>query len=218
VPPQLQRILADDLIGPVFSRRGLRVPVKNSGKIPPPPRWKRSPNHPRSHQAVTLIPGRGMTSTRCRRWLTRIHSGASRVARYTPEPSALGVARHPQRPVRTRSWTTRRWMSEDPGGSYTRSGRRSVWAQTIWVRSIRPIDVSVDEARPARAMPTSGSMTRRFSARFLTANESAHLSTALRGTWAHAAGRGMRILNWKFGILVPAERLRTARSSPWLRL
>ena len=148
VPPQLQRMLADDLMAAVFPDAaaclenipGDRADSGSSAGQPDGPRLPRRSD------------GLRRAGRRCS---TRIHSGAIRcVARDTPEPSAL-VPRDPERPaVRVHGRCPARGAAD--AGGLRAARRRAVAAPATSARSMPPpSSASATKRVRIRATPTS---------------------------------------------------------------
>ncbi len=198
VPPQLQRMLADDLMAAVFPDAA--ACLENI------PGDREIPDHPLVSQAVRDCLEEAMDFDALAALLTRIHSGGIRcVARDTPEPSALAHEILNARPYafmddapleerRTQAVYARR--AGEPGG-----------AGEMGALDAAAIERVRDEARPdpRDADELHDSL---LTAGFLTADEARSIPDGLFAELiANRRGTELRIKNSELRIRVTAERL-----------
>ena len=198
VPPQLQRMLADDLMAAVFPDAA--ACLENI------PGDREIPDHPLVSQAVRDCLEEAMDFDALSALLTRIHSGGIRcVARDTPEPSALAHEILNARPYafmddapleerRTQAVYARR--AGGPGG-----------AGELGALDAAAIERVRDEARPdpRDADELHDSL---LTAGFLTADEARSIPDGLFAELiANRRGTELRIRNSESRIRVAAERL-----------
>jgi ATP-dependent Lhr-like helicase len=198
VPPQLQRMLADDLMAAVFPDAA--ACLENI------PGDREIPDHPLVGQAVRDCLEEAMDFEALAGVLARIHAGAIRcVARDTPEPSALAHEIINARPYA--------FMDDAPleerrtQAVYARRAGDPSRAEDLGALDAIAIERVRDEARPDPrdadelhdALLTAG---------FLTREDTGSIANELFATLA-AAGRAaeFRIKNLELGIRVAAERL-----------
>ncbi|HUP60804.1 MAG TPA: DEAD/DEAH box helicase [Thermoanaerobaculia bacterium] len=200
VPPQLQRMLADDLMTAVFPDAAA-CPENLPGD-------RELPDHPLVNQVVRDCLEEAMDFEGLTRVLTRIHAGEIRcLARDTPEPSPLAheilnakpyafLDDAPLEERRTQAVQTRRAASGDPAAILDAAAIERVREEE------RPDPRDADELHDAL-----------LSAGFLTDEESTSLSPHLfatlvaanRATQSPLPARGERVR--VRGLWIPAERL-----------
>jgi ATP-dependent Lhr-like helicase len=203
VPPQLQRMLADDLMAAVFPDAA--ACLENI------PADREIPDHPLVSQAVRDCLEEAMDFDALASVLTRIHGGAIRcVARDTPEPSALSHEILNARPYafmddapleerRTQAVYTRR--AGEPGG-----------AGELGALDAAAIDRVRDEARPD-PRDADELHDALLSAGVLTLRDADTIAPELfRALFETRRASEFRIPNSEFRILVAAERLPELRA------
>jgi ATP-dependent Lhr-like helicase len=201
VPPQLQRMLADDLMAAVFPDAA--ACLENI------PGDRAIPDHPLVSQAVRDCLEEAMDFDALAGVLTRIHSGAIRcVARDTPEPSAFSHEILNARPYafmddapleerRTQAVYTRR--AGEPGG-----------ADDLGALDAAAIDRVRDEARPdPRDADELHDVL--LTAGFLTTDEAREAPTAFFAELV-ASGRACKLSLVNLQLWVAAERLPELRA------
>ena len=162
VPPQLQRMLADDLLAAVFPDAA--ACLENI------PGDREFPDHPLVAQTVRDCLEEAMDFDGLAAVLERIHRGElTLVARDTPEPSLLR-ARDSERASRMRFSTMRRSRSGGRRPSRRRrSGEPGSGGRSGRARSRRDREGAA-EARPSRVTPTNYTM-RSLSSGYLTLDQ-----------------------------------------------
>jgi ATP-dependent Lhr-like helicase len=203
VPPQLQRMLADDLMAAVFPDAA--ACLENI------PGDREIPDHPLVSQAVRDCLEEAMDFEALSAVLARIHSGAIRcVARDTPEPSALAHEILNARPYA--------FMDDAPleerrtQAVYARRAGEPSSAGDLGALDTAAIERVRDEARPDPrdadelhdALLTAG---------FLTAHDVRSVAPELLAALVDARrATELRIKNLELSILVAAERLPELRA------
>jgi ATP-dependent Lhr-like helicase len=203
VPPQLQRMLADDLMAAVFPDAA--ACLENI------PGDRQIPDHPLVSQAVRDCLEEAMDFEALSAVLARIHSGAIRcVARDTPEPSALAHEILNARPYA--------FMDDAPleerrtQAVYARRAGEPCGAGDLGALDEAAIERVRDEARPDPrdadelhdALLTAG---------FLTAAEARTVPDGLvLALMRTRRATELRVRNLAFGILAAAERLPELRA------